>query len=169
MEPVADFVAKITTLSFTGPSTVNYRSNKAWDEDHASYYTPTVVLNKPLAVDMEITVKVMEERNNAANPHLGTMKVKFAAGQTVGVARTENNTDARLRGFPAVTQKKFWLVATKANRIKGSVGKGDDEHADVYLEAFGKFRTVGGKTYLVSSENAAGNNKRSAEKSIHTT
>jgi hypothetical protein len=170
LNPIADQTARLQTLSFTGPSTVNYRNNTEWDEAHASYYTPTATLDQPMDVDMSLLIWVMENKRWDGDDHLATFHVTFPAGQTNGIIHTNNDSEERSRGFPAVTHNKFWLVATKANKIKGNVGKGDDSHANVYIIVHsGGVKQVGDKKYLIHTVDGRGHWKRSSEKSIHTT
>jgi hypothetical protein len=146
LKKIAEYVAQLKTPSFSGPSRVDWTERK-WVESHAAYYTPVFELNKTLPVDVEIVVFVKEDITARSDPTLGKFFVRFPAGQTSGVVRTENDSLAQSRGFPAVTNGQFWLVTTKEGRIKGNVGGGDDGHALVYLYAVNKIVYSGNVRY----------------------
>ncbi len=132
--PGTDYSAVLKELTFSGPSTVAWKKEK-WVESRASYYVPTLKIDKALPVSMTLKVKVMEDRRFVKDPKLGHFFAKFPAGKTTAEVWTENNSLAQSRGFPAKTPKKFWLVAGKKKRIRGNTGRGDDDHAKVYIEA----------------------------------
>jgi hypothetical protein len=160
LKPIAKHVACLKKPSFSGPSQVDWTKQK-WVESHAAYYTPVFELDKSLPVDAEIVVHVKEDITASSDPTLGKFFVRFPAGQTTGVIRTENDSLAQSRGFPAVTNGQFWLVTTKEERIKGNVGRGDDGHARVYLFAFGTTVFSGNVRYA-----AIAANKESTRKTV---
>lgn len=129
-------LANITEISFVGPSTVDYAGN-SWSEVHAAYYQPTIRIEHSLPCDIDMKVKIMEDKKLEKDDHLGDLFMLFKSGSTLGEARTENNSEAQAHGFPAVTAGKFWLAVEGTDRIRGNNGHGDDGHAKVYLEAEG--------------------------------
>jgi hypothetical protein len=120
-------------MVFDGPSTIVW-TKKEWDEQHAAYYTPILQISQPLPAAVELIVSVKEDRSVAVDPEFAKFYVLFPAGGTTGVVRTTNDTLAQSRGFPAVTNGRFWLVATKEGRIKGNIDKDNDCQAKIYLQ-----------------------------------
>jgi hypothetical protein len=134
LQPTGGYTsAALKTVTFTGADKLPW-SNSKWTEKRAKYYTPTITIDKALPVDIKLKVWVKEDKTADADDHLGTSWVRFKAGQTTGEFYTNNDDEAQERGFPARTQGKFWLVATKERKPKGNVGKGDDDHAKVFMD-----------------------------------
>ena len=127
-------VAHLKKPTFTGPSRIPWKNTK-WMAKHAAYYVPRFEIDKTLPFDVTIQVKVMEDRRVVKDPHLGSFSVLFKKGSRIGRVTTPSGPFATMRGFPAKTLGRFWLVATKRRRIRSNRGRGDDDHANVYLEA----------------------------------
>jgi hypothetical protein len=90
---------------------------RPWTEKDKEYYTATIELSVPAPESFSLPFYVKESRF-WSDTELGWFMANFAAGSTR-------------------SQPKFWLVATKAGRIRGNIVKGDDRHAEVYLKPFG--------------------------------
>jgi hypothetical protein len=163
-----DHSANLVTLKFSGPSKVDW-TKKQWNKKHAAFYTPVLKIDKALDIDMEIRIHVKEDKFLDGDDHLGSFLVKFKAGEKTGVVRTVNNALAQSRGFSPETKDKFWLVVTKAGKIKGNVGKGDDGHADICIEAghgSGDYKTTpDGVSYGIDTWNGS-KRKKSGSKSV---
>lgn len=132
LHPVPYPVARLKKLRFTGPKRVRW-TKKKWLAKNAAYYTPTFEIDRTLPADVTIRVQVREDIRPGADPRLGRFDVVFPKGKKKGIVITTNNKIARSRGFPAKTKGRFWLVATRAGRIRGNLTRGDDGHANVYL------------------------------------
>jgi len=163
---VAYPVAHLKKPTFSGPSRVPW-TKKKWLAKNAAYYTPNFEIDKVLPYDVTIRVKVMEDRNLQGDPRLGNFKVLFKQGKLKGQVITENDATARSRGFPARTLDRFWLVATKRRHIRGNKGPGDDEHANVYLEAKSGVAVLGNRIVAqVMASGGRGKPLQSKRKSI---
>lgn len=91
---------------------------EAWTEDDKEYYKATIELSTPAPETFDLGFYIKENRFLWPDPELGFFLATFNQGDTR-------------------SQPSFWLVCTRKCKVKGNVGKGDDEHAKVYLESSG--------------------------------
>jgi len=129
--PLREYIVKMK-MDFK-PVSGNYHLNwpgpprRQWKYSDRKEYRPTFTIShgRPPMGTVQILIK---EDKTGTDPIL-------ARGRYNGDRFWINNsTLARERGAPARTYDVFWLVCTKKRRVKGDYGKGDDEHARVYME-----------------------------------
>lgn len=105
-------------LNWPGPP------RRAWTESDKEYYDATVKLEGNAPGKFALTFAIKADRTAWPDPELGAVTVTVPAGSSTGTAR-------------------FWLVCTKKGKVKGSTGKDNDSHADVYLEKPSVAQTFG--------------------------
>lgn len=98
-------------LNWPGPP------RRPWTNADKEYYKATIELDVPAP--------------ETFNLHFYVKESKFGSDPKLGYFTATFNRDAKR------SQPTFWLVCTKAGKVKGNVGKGDDRHANVYLESNG--------------------------------
>jgi len=101
-------------------------------------YVPTFsIQQRATRRPVNINFGVMEERL-LGDTRLGTLRVTLVpTNQGGGVLLTyvsEEGDARRPTGAPTEIHDSFWLGCTRAGRVRGNHGKGDDSHADVYLK-----------------------------------
>ena len=112
----------VVSVDFT-PEDGNYDVNwpgpprRPWTEADKDFYQVRATISDPAPEDFKLGFWIKEDRSWWPDPTLGSILVSFTNGSIQGNGR-------------------FWLVCTKKGKVKGSEGKGDDQHANVYLESF---------------------------------
>ena len=135
-----EIIGIVKTLDFS-PDDGNWIVNwpgpprRAWTAADVEYFTPTIELAYKLNFDLVLQVDVIEDRGwPFENIRLGRFYAEFEAGKVLpSVIRANNDSLEQSRGLPPRTFGKFWLVVTKAGKLRGNSEKEDNGHANVFL------------------------------------
>jgi len=108
-------------LNWPGPP------RRKWKYSDRKEYIPTFTIShgRPPMGTLKILIK---EDKTGTDPILAVGKYN---GDKFWM---DNSSLSRDHEAPVRTNDVFWLVCTKKRRVKGDYGKGDDEHAKVYME-----------------------------------
>jgi hypothetical protein len=134
-----EIIGIVKTLDFS-PDDGNWNVNwpgpprRPWTAADVEYFTPTIELAYTVDFDLVLQVDVVEDRNWGGNIQLGRFYAEFEAGNVLpSVIRANNDSVEQSRGLPPRTFGKFWLVVTKAGKLRGNSEKEDNGHANVFL------------------------------------
>lgn len=97
-------------------------------------------LSNPLAGDVNIYFTALEDRTLAGDPELTVFYVTIPSGNTrptkiFTVADGSGDQSMYVPdGAPDPEPRGWWLACTAQCRVRGNKSKGDDEHANVYIQ-----------------------------------
>lgn len=108
------------------------------------HYIPIIELESQSPIGFTLIIAVREYRESLgidelmSDVDLTDLRVRFEAGnRTPSEIRMVNHIAGPPKdpdGSPQYTFGSFWLGISKAGKIRGNVGTGDDGHALVYME-----------------------------------
>ena len=121
-------------LNWPGPP----RRRALWSD--VELYVPDLTTNQNPINDFTLCFDIKEDRSYWFDIELGFFCATWTHGTSTPVSfnyvsQGPDATDVP-DGAPASINNGFWLVCTKLGKVKGNDGKGDDGHANVYLQMF---------------------------------
>ncbi len=139
-ERVLGTIVHIDKMEFS-PKVSGYDLNwpgpprRPWTYQDRKDYAPTITLEEPAPFAFTIKIKV-KESHWWFDPTLGEFEASFQPDRVGATSfKTFNPEYPEIHQVPRVTADPFfWLVCTERGRVKGNTGKGDDRHAEVYIQ-----------------------------------
>ena len=129
-----------TTIDFS-PSSGGWNINKQSGNltfSDVKRYRLNIRLDRPAPSTFSWAFGVYEDRFFWSDPHLGTFLVTFNAGSSTAsniLYRANAGANRTPTGAVDLNGNEMWLGCTgKKGKVRGNSGKGDNGHADVYLE-----------------------------------
>lgn len=133
---------EFTQLDFAPNGTSNYNINctdRRPTYSDVKLYTPQLLLSRPLDVTRTLVFVVKEDRSAWSDPDLGLFSVTIPAGSRSPSSMSTpadggSGSQYVPSGTPNPETQGFWLTCTARCKVRGNSGKGDDGHANVYIE-----------------------------------
>lgn len=118
-EPDTDIHLRISSCNCTaddGDMDIVWQGNHPWTDTDRDFYTVTISISPAAPEDFTLLFYVKEDRTAWRDPTLGSFLIE-------------------VKGEATTASGQFWLVGTQKKKVLGNEGKGDDDHAIVYLES----------------------------------
>lgn len=133
--------AKITSFNFSPNGTSNYDiacTDKRPTSSDVKLYTPAITLNKPSPQTSTYSFQVKEDKTGS-DPTLGLFVMTIQAGQSsFSSISTPADGGSGSQYVPSGVRdpetQGFWLACTAQCKVRGNQARGDDGHANVYIE-----------------------------------